>query len=1553
MAAEKLKCQFCALDFTSVYKIIPHVYFGHRKKISRYVRDHQEVRLRCPAGCDYSHGVPVDKAAGPEIIFPVLSKVFLELEDHMVSQHTKEQKLTMCPYCQKSLSGLVYWEHLEEHMGSNATPNTPKASATTPTTPRTPTTPVTPVKSDPSPKDASPALKATQKSTEDNERSGTESKHDDSNCKSEVIDSPTSKLVLEGTKDGQVDSGINNVQVVNKENMPVGKEPCTVEVIEKVSLEQVNEQTSKASQSEGESSNQQKASKSPSKAETSKSPNVVTKPPKKVKEASVDSSEDAAVGLLESVNVESLPPCVSSEHASVTKKSPMHAPHKVTKSSKDEEIISQLKEIERKIAMKRKESEQKAQTKDSVQVEDKVQPITSLKSAKDIMVGKQAGDISAGAMDNQVKESTKTAAASKDTVMMDLDMTDKKEKSNLDGSKQPASKGKVSEQRKAEIKKELAEIERRIKEKKEEEKRQLKPINEDKTLPREIEDNVGLKEPLNVDVPEDQGKSEKAIHVASVEKTVEERKEDPKIKSISQDIERSREPSGDKIRSKDVSVEIDGSTRIRELSGEQEVSKVGRNRNTSGDKRNTKSVWSRETSREPALDESGRRSASQESRDSQDRDTSSHERRDAASRRSSGGEPSVKLKPVLTEEMERKIIYGGFTTKKKETREDKLNAVKREIEARFKEEETRKQKLQTEKRKAEEKEREKQRINEEKFRKEREKLREERRKLKEAEKAAKENEEVTAMLEDKDPEPSENETPAEPNENASLENTPKSSPPRSREKSPDQYQKIKMEIMKIDIEIEKKQAALHSDKKRKGASRSPSPVEIESPPKIARQTSPPQAIHRVPGVHELPKPNKAPLTPPEAEEDMDDLEMMMRDFQEREAKERMTETAGSQPLIVDSLSQLRDSYAPKARSMSPTSPPADLKKTIPSGFDQDGHPLPLAPLSTLGQDPVLVKAANAAARGIMGPARSVLQSHSLQLQCSVCKEEGPSASYYSAYQLLSHVFLAHRKKIVSRSRKARGMTLACPEGCGFTTTSSSQGVSIDFFNSQLPLHLASLCEHIISSHTGEDRMDTCQFCSLPLDHEQGWSWQHLANHRDARRVYCNSCNNFPFKNEEHKCSGIPEPSLNSPGPFQRSTPSPAGALSNTSTPKSDKTTKSLEELAREVESGVIKPEELSKQRHLGSVSIWVCGVSDQSHPTLSSWMAHTRSLIPTGKLKLPNHLKCFCCQWRPARFDRGSEVVALQQLINHLLAEHGNPAWSDEKFEGEKQKIDQMVKDYEKRIQREQEEKGILVPKLPRKCTNCKEIIEDSKTWKYHVLAHKFGEVFCSTCMKCVLGHQFSDHKVACTTAKKGVAKAKVEKYRGDTWLDVGGKKLKVFFEYDESEDLGRVTIAKCMVKGNLPMMGVGVNHEEAANVLKEEVEDYFSTLKEQEDTVDKEQDRQALIDMFVELVKIDQENAIDYFLTVGGVDAPVSTRLQFTKLGKVQVLAKVELNGEMMTEIGSTRKEAVNNLADKVVRAQSEKENRNAAKYCCVDCGSRFSKEVAFKLHQNIKCRV
>merc|ERR1711962_1294259 len=117
-ATDRLKCQFCSLGFASVYKIIPHIYFGHRKKISKYVREHGEVMLLCPAGCDFSSSRSVEKTAGPESVFPALSMVLGEQEDHMTNQHTEENKLSVCPYCQISLDTVVYWEHLEEHMGS-------------------------------------------------------------------------------------------------------------------------------------------------------------------------------------------------------------------------------------------------------------------------------------------------------------------------------------------------------------------------------------------------------------------------------------------------------------------------------------------------------------------------------------------------------------------------------------------------------------------------------------------------------------------------------------------------------------------------------------------------------------------------------------------------------------------------------------------------------------------------------------------------------------------------------------------------------------------------------------------------------------------------------------------------------------------------------------------------------------------------------------------------------------------------------------------------------------------------------------------------------------------------------------------------------------------------------------------------------------------------------------------------------------------------------------------------------------------------------------------
>ena len=43
----QLKCQFCSMaDLTSVYKMIPHIYFGHRKKVGKQVWEGGQVKLR-------------------------------------------------------------------------------------------------------------------------------------------------------------------------------------------------------------------------------------------------------------------------------------------------------------------------------------------------------------------------------------------------------------------------------------------------------------------------------------------------------------------------------------------------------------------------------------------------------------------------------------------------------------------------------------------------------------------------------------------------------------------------------------------------------------------------------------------------------------------------------------------------------------------------------------------------------------------------------------------------------------------------------------------------------------------------------------------------------------------------------------------------------------------------------------------------------------------------------------------------------------------------------------------------------------------------------------------------------------------------------------------------------------------------------------------------------------------------------------------------------------------------------------------------------------------
>jgi hypothetical protein len=121
---ETLKCQFCELKFSSTYKIIPHTFFGHKKKISKMVAKQGEIRILCPcapAGCSFVQIQPVAaRTSGQEEIFRLLASMLLGVETHVNTLHTGEPHLTACPYCQLSLQDVIYWEHLQEHMANNS-----------------------------------------------------------------------------------------------------------------------------------------------------------------------------------------------------------------------------------------------------------------------------------------------------------------------------------------------------------------------------------------------------------------------------------------------------------------------------------------------------------------------------------------------------------------------------------------------------------------------------------------------------------------------------------------------------------------------------------------------------------------------------------------------------------------------------------------------------------------------------------------------------------------------------------------------------------------------------------------------------------------------------------------------------------------------------------------------------------------------------------------------------------------------------------------------------------------------------------------------------------------------------------------------------------------------------------------------------------------------------------------------------------------------------------------------------------------------------------------
>ena len=53
----QLKCRFCEQEFNSTYKVIPHIFFGHHKKIFKRISKKEPLMYECPGGCDFKVSV--------------------------------------------------------------------------------------------------------------------------------------------------------------------------------------------------------------------------------------------------------------------------------------------------------------------------------------------------------------------------------------------------------------------------------------------------------------------------------------------------------------------------------------------------------------------------------------------------------------------------------------------------------------------------------------------------------------------------------------------------------------------------------------------------------------------------------------------------------------------------------------------------------------------------------------------------------------------------------------------------------------------------------------------------------------------------------------------------------------------------------------------------------------------------------------------------------------------------------------------------------------------------------------------------------------------------------------------------------------------------------------------------------------------------------------------------------------------------------------------------------------------------------------------------------
>jgi len=1650
---EPLKCQFCNLAFEGTYKLIPHIFFGHKKKIFKKIGKNEPLIYTCPGGCPYT--IPATHHFNPggrmdEDFIKSLAVSLVPLEEHLNEKHTHEQKVVICEYCSLDLKDIIFWEHLELHIRGKTSPekknqNVESASNVQPTSSSSTDSGVAEIKaSTPNNTDQNCSSNlVTGVQTHQDSVTGAASTEPDKPGSIGLSPLPEVELSLPkrlSSPDSLKDSkDINNPIVLNKPTSLIvmdssaKHEPCTT--TSTFSSPQTGDRLQSMQTSMNIGSKLLEISKSSILAlEAAKQRQVPSKTsPVKTPQETKPRSPPLQHHSL-SVSPQPISPKSESPPLTTVKLPGELAASTIPFSSffqKKNETFSDYKSSLSKVSTfePKKPMEPISMSFQSTldirdtKKEENWSTTTSLGPTETILSGSiklpSPEKLIPTLQNNQIPSSTDVGADTGE-ILTTPRVIEKQKKITL---------SEYTKIRRSHASGESAKDERKALDVKPQESKSLDyPVKEkfigNETKMSQCAESRSAEDPKPVlELPEARH-SEAAENSTGAEVTTSTSAlcklqsgtlPDPKVKDSvnteNKPMELMRPPTPlDPPITPTVTPSPD----------------IDSSRSTTPGER-----VSRPTT---PLD----RSASSSRRHSSEQKV----------RRVSGNYPKEKPRPVLTEELERQIIYGGALLKgkakikldendkekesdssslkvkvdeerdkrekrkqeerEKLSREEKLSAVRKEIEMRFQEEELKRMRDKEAQKKRELELQEKIKIEEEKLRKEKEKIALEKRRAREEKKKAKkakyrkkeegsETESKDKTVEDDKPDDSQ-EVVLEKDIDEELVEKPKTA---ERERSPDQYEKLKLNFLsqrKQALENELKMLDNVGDTQETrsgGRSKTSSPVFEQKDSSVDSEK--PENL----------EPNKT--IDIDEDDDDDDLEAMMRKYNEKEDKSMAKEKDGE-----SSLSLLMSSYGDsnnlkRGRNDSETSlPPDDSIEIIesdneaeiieesekpeddtqdvvmieddqsvpadttecfaPRGFDEHGHPLDERKIRQNHQDEALIRAATHAAMDIMAPAKKNrgLKAAS-QLQCSLCKEEGSIGSYYSAYELLAHVFLTHRRKLLCRSRKVGGMTLACPEGCGFITDMSNEAGSIDYFSEELPKHLGMLSFHIRDCHTGEPEMDSCKLCSLPLQHQFNWSWQHLANHRDSRRFYCDTCNTFPFKTEVHKCPGTGlETYFNAESPME---PPRKKIRSESQNTHDVSKTKSLEELAREVETGTIDMKKLMKRKNLGNLQRFICDVCDKLLPSLSQWLVHVRlEHLSRGHIEDNRALRCFCCTWMPERFEKRREIIGVNNLIQHLVTEHHSEDWKDPDFDTERTKFTQIQRDMEKRLEREREEVGIQVPRLPANCKTCNLSIGLSKLWRYHILAHKFGEVYCSTCNCCILGHHYQEHSATCNKEDLNRVKVKVEKYRGDTWLDVSdGKKLKVSFEYDESEELGNITIAITNIIGSRLVRGNGVSHEEATLVLREEVENIMTQRKMKEEEKNKEdmesEDKEKLRQMFIELHNIDKENeSKSYHIEANGESVEVETKSYFTQSGRCKILAAGRFGGRLVTALGDKRQSAVENLAKAVSQLETATENGDTtddgtkqqdSRFACADCGSMFQQSRNLWLHRTQVCTV